>query len=116
METKDDENNTNVPAAPTSITGLNVYDKYYQNADINIATSHPSSVSGITDQLYVTGKDTWRVIHDAGIVIGLQARNLAALNFNKAGLDPEFQQYIPFTDAVSLPPRPEFSLIIRANF
>jgi TonB-linked SusC/RagA family outer membrane protein len=110
-----DENLTNVPAAPTSITGLNVYDKYYQYADINVATASIIRFRELLINYTVPVKISARY-PDANIVIGLQARNLAALNFNKAGLDPEFQQYVPFINAVSLPPRPEFSLIIRANF
>lgn len=110
-----DENSTNVPAAPSSITGLNVYDKFYQNADINVENAGIIRFRELLINYTLPAKISSRY-PDANIVIGLQARNLAALNFNSAGLDPEYQQYIPFTNAIALPPRPEFSLIIRANF
>ncbi|QEC45588.1 SusC/RagA family TonB-linked outer membrane protein [Pseudobacter ginsenosidimutans] len=110
-----DENLTNVPAAPTSITGLNVYDKYYQYADINVETASIIRFRELLINYTLPAKISARY-PDANIVIGLQARNLASLNFNKADLDPEFQQFVPFSNSLSLPPRPELSLIIRANF
>lgn len=110
-----DEAITDVPAAPKSVTGLNVYDKYYQFADINVESASIIRFRELLINYTLPAKISARY-PDANIVIGLQARNLAALNFNSAGLDPEFQQYIQFTNQVQLPPRPEFSLIIRANF
>ncbi|MBO9634480.1 MAG: SusC/RagA family TonB-linked outer membrane protein [Chitinophagaceae bacterium] len=110
-----DEATTNVPAAPTSITGLNVYDKYYQYADINVETASIIRLRELILNYTLPARISQRY-SGANIVIGLQVRNLASVSFNKLGIDPEFQQYIPFLNTISLPPRPEFSLIIRANF
>lgn len=110
-----DEALTNTPAAPTSFTGLNIYDQYTQYADINLETASIIRFRELLLNYKLPGKFL-RAYPSSVFTIGLQVRNLAAYKFNKAGLDPE---YLTTTDQIGnivLPPRPEYSLILKANF
>ncbi|SMC86897.1 SusC/RagA family TonB-linked outer membrane protein [Pedobacter africanus] len=108
-----DEAFTNVPAAPTSITGLNVYDRYARYADIQVETA---SLVRFRELLinYAFDAKLFRKTPFTRLNLGLQARNLATYKFNKAGLDPEY--LVQDRNNIVLPPNPEYSLIIRANF
>lgn len=108
-----DEVFTNIPAAPTSITGLDVYDKYSRYADINVATaSHIRFRELILN--YAIPKSLFGNLYGAGLSVGIQVRNLAVVKFNNKNLDPEYLTYDRST--LVLPPRPEYAFIIRANF
>jgi TonB-linked SusC/RagA family outer membrane protein len=108
-----DEAFTNTPAAPASVTGLNVYDKYTKYADIHVETA---SIIRFRELLinYAFDRKSFRKNLFTGINIGLQVRNLATYKFNKASLDPEY--LVQDRNNIILPPRAEYSLIIRANF
>lgn len=108
-----DEAFTNTPAAPLTVTGLNVYDKYTKYADINVETA---SVIRFRELLinYALNSKFFKRHAFTGLNFGLQVRNLATYKFNKAGLDPEY--LVQDRNNIVLPPRPEYSLIIKANF
>jgi TonB-linked SusC/RagA family outer membrane protein len=108
-----DEAFTNTPAAPASVTGLNVYDKYTKYADIHVQTA---SIIRFRELLinYAFDSKFFKKNLFTGLNVGLQARNLATYKFNKAGLDPEY--LVLDRNNIVLPPSPEYSLMIRANF
>jgi TonB-dependent starch-binding outer membrane protein SusC len=107
-----DETRTNIPAAPTSVAGLNIYDEYSKYADIRVQTA---SIVRLRELIltYTIPAQLFK-LDPSPITLGLQVRNLASYKFNKAGLDPEYLT----TDVnnINLSPRPEYSLFIRANF
>jgi len=108
-----DEQVTNTPAAPTSITGLNVYDKYTKYANINIATA---SIVRFRELLlnYTCPQQWLKWRSGASLTLGFQIRNLAVYKFNSRKLDPEYLTVD--RNNIVLPPRAEYSFIIRANF
>jgi TonB-linked SusC/RagA family outer membrane protein len=110
-----DEAFTNIPAAPTAVTGLNVYDQYTQYADVNVETA---SIIRFRELLlnYKFPVKSRQNYPSSMFTIGLQVRNLAAYKFNKAGLDPEYFTTTTQSSTTILPPRPEYSLILKANF
>src|SRR5690606_3073764 len=91
-----DETNTDIPAAPTSITGLDVYDQYSQYADIHVETSSVIRFRELLINYQLPAEKIFRKAPGAALSVGLQVRNLATYKFNKAGLDPEYQQFIPY--------------------
>lgn len=108
-----DEKITNTPAAPTSISGLNIYDKYAQYADVNVESA--SIIRFRELLLNYTFPSAWiKKYPSSKLTLGIQIRNLASYKFNKAGLDPEYLTLD--LNNIALPPRPEYSFIIRANF
>ncbi|MBV4358891.1 SusC/RagA family TonB-linked outer membrane protein [Pinibacter aurantiacus] len=108
-----DEKLTNTPAAPTSISGLNIYDKYAQYADVNVESA--SIIRFRELLLNYTFPSAWMKKYPSSkLTLGVQIRNLASYKFNKAGLDPEYLTLD--LNNIALPPRPEYSFIIRANF
>ncbi|HWW40704.1 SusC/RagA family TonB-linked outer membrane protein [Pedobacter sp.] len=110
-----DEAITNIPAAPATLSGLNIYDQYTQYADINVETS---SIIRFRE-LLINYKLPVKFIHaypSSVFTIGVQIRNLAAYKFNKAGLDPEYLTSTAQNSNIVLPPTPEYSLILKANF
>jgi TonB-linked SusC/RagA family outer membrane protein len=110
-----DEVFTNIPAAPTAVTGLNVYDQYTQYADVNVETA---SIIRFRELLinYRLPLKSKHGYSSTVFNIGLQVRNLATYKFNKAGLDPEFFTTTTQSSTTILPPTPEYSLILKANF
>lgn len=108
-----DEAFTNTPAAPSAITGLNVYDRYTKYADIHVETA---SIIRFRELLinYAFDSKFFKKPPFSRLTLGLQARNLATYKFNKAGLDPEY--LVQDRNNIVLAPNPEYSLIIRANF
>ncbi len=107
-----DEARTNTPVAPVSVTGLNVYDKYTKYANINVETASHIRFRELLINYTLPAK-LFRTA-TSPVSIGLQARNLAVITFNKADLDPEYLTVD--RNNIVLPLRPEFSFIIRANF
>lgn len=109
-----DEQLTNVPAMPTSLTSVNVYDNYVQYADIHVATA---SVIRFQELLlnYQLPEKVMSKLPAGKINIGFQLRNLATYMFNKDKIDPEYMTIASFNSIV-LPPRPEFTFSIKADF
>src|SRR5690606_4769959 len=112
-----DEANTNVPAVPTSVTGLNVYDRYYQYADINVQTASHIRFRELLIH-YDLPNHLLKKNPAAQFSVGLQIRNLATYSFNKEKLDPEYaiRENIEERSNIIFAPQPEYSLILRANF
>lgn len=109
-----DEKLTNVPAAPATFTGLAVYDNYTRYADINVATASHIRFRELLVNYTLPAKIFSRD-PSAAVSLGLQVRNLAVYKFNNRGLDPEYLVNLE-TNSIALPPRPEYTFILRANF
>ena len=110
-----DEVFTNTPVAPTVLTGLNVYDQYTQYADVNVETASIIRFRELLINYKLPLKS--RANYPSSVfTIGLQVRNLATYKFNKAGLDPEYFTTTTQNSTTILPPTPEYSLILKANF
>lgn len=109
-----DETRTSIPAAPTTIAGLNIYDEY--SADANIRVQTASIVRLRECILSYTLPASVHKLTVGNINLGLQIRNLATHTFNKAGLDPEYLTTVVNSISINAAPRPEYSFFIKANF
>jgi len=105
-----DEAITHIPKAPASITGLSIHDRYTRSADIQVATASHIRLRELL--LNYSLPRTWFRNNPfaTGVSIGLQVRNLHTWSLNKENIDPEY------SGSWSMPPRPEYSIILRANF
>ncbi len=107
-----DESNTNVPAAPTSQTGVNIYDRYTSNSNNKV-----QSASTIRFRELLLAYKLPKQIFNTDFTLGLQVRNLALINFNDANLDPDYL----YTNNNNLnertfSPKAEYSFSVKVNF
>ncbi|HEY8957418.1 MAG TPA: SusC/RagA family TonB-linked outer membrane protein [Chitinophaga sp.] len=109
-----DELHTNIPAMPASQTGLNVYDSYTRNADINVATASAIRFNELLLN-YTLPKQLTAGLHANRINLALQGRNLGVYLFNKQKIDPEYATDLSTGNFLLAPPA-EFTFSIKANF
>ena len=107
-----DEDLTDVPSAPTDVLGLATYDSYVKNSNNKIA-----SASTIRFRELLFSYSIPKPIFNSTISLGLQVRNLAVVNFNKADLDPDYLYVDNSSLSIrSFTPPTEYSVSIKANF
>lgn len=109
-----DETFTDVPAMPLSQTGVNIYDNYTRNADIHTATASTIRFQELLLN-YALPEKLIAKLPTARINLGFQARNLGVHLFNSAKADPEYLTLIA-QNIIALPPRPEFTFSVKADF
>ncbi|WP_177192368.1 SusC/RagA family TonB-linked outer membrane protein [Chitinophaga arvensicola] len=109
-----DELLTNIPAMPKTQTGLNIYDSYTANADINVATASTIRFNELLLN-YTLPKHLMAKFPASRINLGFQARNLGVYLFNKQKIDPEYATDLSIGNFLLAPPA-EFTFSIKANF
>jgi len=111
-KTPGDEGRTNIPAMPSSSLSLGNYDSYSTYANVNVQDAANIRFQELILN-YQLPASIFSKTPKTIINVGLQVRNLGVYTFNKGKLDPD---HLSYSYSSNLPPPPEFTFMLKANF